>query len=59
MVGILKYQAASSDKEPRGRLQASNGRNITLLVEKEKTTFGGHNVILPDYQGTTQFSRIL
>ena len=36
MVGILNIQAASSDKESRARLQAANGRNITLLVKREK-----------------------
>ena len=36
MVGILIIQAASSDKKSRARLQAANGRNITLLVKREK-----------------------
>ena len=36
MVGILDIQAASSDKKSRARLQAANGRNITLLVKREK-----------------------
>ena len=53
MVGILNIQAGSSDTKRRARLQASNDRNISSYVKRVEATFGGHSVILPDYQGTT------